>query len=110
MSAEHAEALVDRLLVPHRDEQVVGYMPVPTRARVWDACSRCSRRADDLLDRAHGERICGACRELERVRYEAATGDCVHGCGYALAFHHQPRSLGDDCPTEAEARAMAGDR
>lgn len=75
-----------------------------------DVCSRCSRISDDLVDRAHGERICGRCREAERERYEAATGECVHDCGIALAYHRQPRSLQDDCPSEAEARAMAGDR
>jgi recombinational DNA repair protein (RecF pathway) len=73
-----------------------------------DRCSRCSQARDDLIDRAHGERICHDCRELERVRYEDATGECVHGCGYALAWHQQPRSIEDECPTEAEARAWSG--
>lgn len=68
-------------------------------------CSRCERTADDLLDRAHGERICGRCRDMERERYEAATGECYYSCGYALAYHFDA-----DCPTEAQARARAGDR
>lgn len=71
-------------------------------------CLHCNWLADDLVDRAHGDRICGACRERERERYEAATGRCTHGCGYALAFHHQPRSIGDDCPSEANARERSG--
>ena len=36
-------------------------------------CSRCSQPSDDLVDRAHGERICGRCRALEQERYDAAT-------------------------------------
>lgn len=85
----------------------VGSTPAP-RGVPMPLCSRCDRPSDDLLDRAHGERICGACRELERERYEATTGECVHSCGYALAWHARPRSLGDVCPTEAEARARSG--
>jgi hypothetical protein len=73
-----------------------------------ELCSRCSRPSDDLLDRAHGERICHACREQERERYEEATGLCTHGCGYDLAWHDRPRSIDDECPTEATARARSG--
>lgn len=38
-----------------------------------DLCSRCSQPSDDLLDRDHGERICGRCRAAEEARYRAAT-------------------------------------
>ena len=38
-----------------------------------DLCNRCSQPSDDLVDRAHGERICGRCRSLEQERYDAAT-------------------------------------
>ena len=73
-----------------------------------DLCSRCDRPADDLTDRGHGERVCYPCRNAERRRYEEQTGECIHGCGYALAWHPIPRVLGDDCPTEAEARERSG--
>lgn len=72
------------------------------------SCSRCERPSDDLLDRGHGERVCGGCRERERERFEAATGECWHGCGYDLRWHDQPRSIGDACPSEAEARERSG--
>lgn len=71
-------------------------------------CSRCERPSDDLLDRAHGERVCFACRDRERERYESGTGQCFRTCGYALAWHQQPRSAADACPTEAEARDRSG--
>ena len=71
-----------------------------------ELCGLCEKPADDLVDRGFGLKVCGACRQTERQRYEAATGRCARGCEVAPAFH--PRS--DRCPSEAEARAMAGDR
>lgn len=68
-----------------------------------DFCSRCDRPSDDLLERAHGERICGACRELERRRYRLATSGCGD-CDYELRFHNPDGS----CPSEAEARQRSG--
>ena len=68
-----------------------------------DYCSRCEQPSDDLLDRAHGERVCDQCRDLERERYEAATGECYYACGYELAYHFDA-----ECPTEAQARARSG--
>lgn len=73
-----------------------------------DRCSRCGRPSDVLLDRGHGERVCLPCREKERERFEAETGLCINRCGYDLAWHAQPRSRDDDCPTEDEARRRSG--
>ena len=61
-----------------------------------DLCSRCSRPSGDLVDRAHGERICGRCRALEEARYDAATA----------AY----RDAGFDAMEPLEQRRMDGDR
>lgn len=85
-------------------ERLIGMDPVVT-FEADRSCSRCDRRRDDLEPRAHGELVCGSCRRLERARYEQATGVCALACGYELRFHRGPT-----CPTELDARAMAGDR
>jgi hypothetical protein len=69
-------------------------------------CGICERPKPDLLERGFGLRICLDCRRSERARYEAATGRCARGCEYDLAYHTSV----DRCPTEDEARRMAGDR
>ena len=97
------DRLLESLLV-HPREELVGFVPIDAR----DRCSRCERPADDLVDRAHGERVCGACRQREMDRYEAETGECWHGCGYELAWHVGPRTTEAPCPTEAEARKRSG--
>lgn len=100
---QRALSLFETIITP-RDEELVAYLPVGSLPR----CSRCERPADDLLDRAHGERVCGKCRELERERFESETGECWRGCGYDLRWHRQPRSTEDECPTEDEARRWSG--
>lgn len=69
-------------------------------------CGLCSQPSTDLLERGNGLKVCGACRRLERARYEQATGRCARGCPIAPAFHTDP----DRCPDEWEARQLAGDR
>ena len=71
-----------------------------------DLCGLCSQPSGDLLDRGFGLRVCLACRRLERARYEAATGRCARGCSISPTYHMHS----DRCPSEAEARALAGDR
>lgn len=69
-------------------------------------CGLCERRADDLIERPGGLFVCGACRRLERARYEQATGRCARGCEIAPAFHPDP----DVCPEELEVRRLEGNR
>lgn len=38
---DHAEALIDRLVVPHRDEQIVAWIPVADQAPNQPACPDC---------------------------------------------------------------------
>ena len=71
---------------------------------IMPMCGLCERPAVDPLERPGGLIVCLACRQAERARYEAATGRCARGCDYELAFH----TSRDRCPTEDEARRMAG--
>jgi hypothetical protein len=104
MTVRHDDHDTDRLvesLLVHPREELVGFVPI---AR--ELCGLCDRPSDDLLDRGFGLQVCLACRRLERSRYEQSTGRCARGCAIAPAFHPDP----DRCPSENEARAMAGDR
>jgi hypothetical protein len=71
-------------------------------------CSNCGVDSLEFTALPDGYVLCAACKERQRERYEAATGRCYRECGYDLAWHPQPRSVGDACPTEAEARERSG--
>lgn len=94
------DALIESLLV-HPSEEIVGFVPI---AR--DLCGLCDQPSSELLERGFGLKVCLTCRQKERARYEASTGRCARGCPISPKYHMHS----DRCPSEAEARALAGDK
>lgn len=64
-TASAAEALVDRVIVPHPSEQIVGWVPIADSAPNEPGCARCPYELEAHLD--------GACPSEAEAR--AAFGD-----------------------------------